>query len=440
MHRYFQWGKQAEVIMHRYLFILISFLLIINISCPGQNQSSSEENNNSNNGGSETISGPTGTSDGALITRSNFEYLGAFRLPLDGNNGTSFGYGGWGMAYRPDMNSLFVVSHDYQQMVAEVTIPEPLDHRDVGVSGLNVAEYIQNFTDVTNGRAEALDLGNGFRVNGLAYLDSKLYWTARPYYNVSPESEDPLSHGVANADFSSLNSQGMWRLEDFHSSMTAGYIFTIPAYFADEFLEGKYLASGLFTAQGIRASSAGPAIFAYAPWQDDPSDGIPSDGTTLDVVPLLYYPCNPNGFGCDSTLTDYKDTDGFQSAVWVYTEDRHAVFVAGGRATTNRYGLGQPGDCNDYYGYHGEPYNPTILLYDPEDLAQVATGEKEAIDLQPYEEWNPREYLVETCEWEFNGMGYDQENQLLYLLHRQADTEGSEPQPIIYVFQINDNS
>lgn len=444
------------------LLILISFIVnASSISCGGTTSPTVDENNSSTDNQNSDNDGSGGGNDdaeppsnGALLNKSNFEYLGAFRLPRTTNNGSSFSYGGMAMAYRFDGDtggennkypgSLFISGSTPNQMVAEVSIPEPLDPRNVGVSGLNTAGFLQNFTDVTAGRARELDTGTGFRIEGLAYLpkqgaqtESKLYWTARPYYNVSPDTQNPLSHGVSNADFGHLNSTGMWRLGSFHSSMTAGYIFTVPNYFASAYLGGRLLISGLFTSQGIQATSAGPAMFAYAPWQDDPTDGVPPNGTILNTLPLVYYPCHTNGSGCDSNFVNYKDPDLYQSAEWVNTETAHAVVVAGRRSGTNRYGPGRSGDCNYDSGYHGEPYTPTLILYNPENLASVASGSTDPTNLQPYSEWNPREYFVETCEWELSGLGYDRENRFLYILHRQADTVGGEPQPLIYVFRVN---
>lgn len=397
---------------------------------------------------------PPPPGDQALLSQEDFEYLGAFRLPRQGNNGTDFTWGGWAMGLRVDgdpggaadgfSGSLFIVGHDYQQMVAEVDIPIPRDPAQVGVSALNTARYLQPFTDITAGIARSLDQGNGYKINGLAYLPlqgnqsggGKLYWTARPYYNVSFENH--ASHGMSSADFGNLDVKGPWRLGGEHPLRTAGYILEIPRSFADAFLGGKILASGLFTHQGIAGTSAGPAMYAYAPWLDDPAGVAPSSGTLLSVTPLVFYPCNPNGFGCDSTFLRYRDTDGWNAASWISTPRKHGIVVVGQRAGSARYGGPQPGDCSPYQGYHGDPYEPSFVFYSPRDLEEVVAGRKNPSDVQPYAEWNPRQFFVATCEWEFSGAGFDPATRLFYVLHRQADTVGGGPQPLVHVFRVRE--
>ena len=390
-----------------------------------------------------------------LLSQQNMVYRGAFRVPQGVNAGSTFEWGGETMAFRPDgdlngpddgtSGSIFMTSHPYQEHVAEISIPALLDQRDVGVDGLNTASFIQNFADITEGKAESLDGGNGFRVSGLAYLPqqgsqdgSKLYWTARRYYNVDDLNQ--LSHGMSNPDFQNLESAGLWRLgsssfdSESRSQRTAGYLLTIPEIFANNNLGGRRLASGLFTQQGIATTSVGPALYAYAPWLDDPVDGSPAPDSSLGYTPLMYYPClglaEPEG--CLSDFSNYRDDDAWLGATWVDTEQADAVIVVGRRATSAYYGDARPDDCTPDKGYHGNPYLPSILFYNPEDFADVAAGRKDPTSLQPYLEWNPSEFFQETCQWMLTGAVYDSTNSLLYVSQYQADGD----YPLVYVFEV----
>ncbi len=385
--------------------------------------------------------------DKRQLNEDDFEYLGAFRLPEESSGDSTFGWGGSVMAFNPDGDgdgsndgfpgSLFIVGHDYQQMVAEVDIPIPKDQRDLDLSELNEASYLQSFTDVTEGMAESLDGGNGFRFSGLGYLDGRLYWTARKYYNV--DGSDDLSHGMSNSDFSNLNAQGLWRLDGYHSSMTAGYIFTVPEYFADVYLAGKRLISGLFTQQGVSYTSQGPAMFAYEVLENG---NAPENGASLDAQALVYYPYSIEGgteLNPSSNFPDYQIPDAWNAAAWVNTDDAHAVLVVGARSMGETYyGDARPDDCTIYKGYHGEPYEPRFLFYDPADLAKVAQGEMQPDEVIPYLEFNPEEYLHESCEWNLTGAVYDEENQLFYVMQRDAYTPDYDPMPLIYVFKVGD--
>ncbi|MBI4231752.1 S-layer homology domain-containing protein [Candidatus Peregrinibacteria bacterium] len=398
-----------------------------------------------------------------LLSGDDFTYLGAFRLPEDiPGHKSRFAYGGYAMALNPDGDpsgpdddfpgSLYISGHDYLEYVAEVSIPVPKDQRPIGVLNLNTAAFLQPFEEITEGMLDSTDGGNGTRLDGLAYLgpqgnqtSGKLYWTVRTYYNVDGSSD--LSHGASDLDFTNPNAKGLWRLSNFHSSMTSGYIFPVPVYFADVYLGGKRLISGLFTQQGVSASSQGPAFFAYAPWQDAVDGILPGAGAVLDAIALTYYPYdNSNYVQGDASSTekmsnfpDFQIPDGWEAAAWVNTDDAHAVVVVGTRAMSpTYYGPPRPGDCNTYTGYYGTPYEPRLAFYNPADLAKAAQGQIEPWDVLPYSEWNPEEYMVEHCEWSLMGAVYDEENHLFYALDRNADREDDEPKPLIYVFRVGE--
>lgn len=393
------------------------------------------------------------TPERTRLTKNDFSYVGAFRLPKETNGGSRFGFGGGALALNPHgdasgaadgyLGSLYIVGHEHHQQVAEVNIPIPKDQRSSSVASLNTAQFLHGFVDITEGKGKTFDAGNGWRLDGLAYLDAqgaqtsgKVYWTARTYYNV--DTSNDLSHGYSDANLSALNAQGMWRLGDFTGMMTGGYIFSVPTYFADSYLGGKRLISGLFTQQGVSATSQGPAMFAYAPWLES---GL-SNGKKLSTQALLYYPYKPIFRGAYndpvSNFPDHQVPDHWEAAAFVNTPSKHAVVVVGRRAMGETfYGDGRATDCDPYKGYHGEPYEPRIVFYDPADLALAAQGKKDPTTIVPYFEWNPSEFVSATCEGELTGAVYDEQNKLLYVLHTNADRVGGEPTPLVYVFRVN---
>src|SRR5437867_1986550 len=85
-----------------------------------------------------------------VVGASDLRYVGAFRVPAGNFGGSSFAYGGTAMAYNPVRNSLFMVGHDWQQFVAEVSIPTPVNSSSV--DNLPTATVIQPFADATEGR------------------------------------------------------------------------------------------------------------------------------------------------------------------------------------------------------------------------------------------------------------------------------------------------
>ena len=390
------------------------------------------------------------------LTQHDLSYLGAFRLPKEANGPSRFGYGGGALAFNPhgDPNgandgypgSLYILGHEHDQMLAEVNIPSPIDQRNKSLSSLNTAGFLHGFVDITGGLAQQFDAGNGYRVDGLAYLEAqgsqaspKIYWTARTYYNVDGSS-DP-SHGLSDADLSHPNAKGMWRLGDYTGMMTGGYIFPVPSYFADAYLGRKRLISGLFTQQGVSHTSQGPAMFAYGPWLDDPQNKGITHNSKLATQALLYYPYTTNftvpGGDPIGNFPDHQVPDHWEAASWVHTPEKHAVLLVGRRAMgVTYYGDARPNDCDIYKGYHGEPYEPRILFYDPADLALAAQNKKDPTTIVPYIEWNPSQFMSKTCDWELTGAVYDEKNKLLYIMQTNVDTEGADPTPLLYVFKI----
>ncbi len=389
------------------------------------------------------------------LTAQNFAYLGAFRLPKEANGGSRFGYGGGALALNPHgdpagqndgyLGSLYIVGHENDQLVAEVTIPVPKKQSGQSVASLSTASYLQGFADITGGKAQTFDAGNGYRVDGLVYLEAqnpqnsgKLYWTARTYYNV--DTSDDLSHGMSDTNLSNPNAQGMWRLANFHGLTTGGYIFPAPQYFADLYLGGKRLISGLSSQQGVSGTSQGPAFFAFGPWFNYSGTNPPQNGAVLNAQKLVSYPYTGQPDADrdpPSNFPDYQVPDSWDAAAWVYTPTQHAVVVTGHRAMgATYYGDARPNDCTIYKGYHGEPYEPRVIFYDPADLALSAQGLKDPATIVPYAEWNPAQYLVNTCMWDLTGAAYDSERGLFYLLHANADVEDGEPTPLVYVFSV----
>lgn len=407
----------------------------------------------------EVVSTPSvSTSTHERLRADDFQYVGAFRLPKEKNGDSGFGYGGGALAFNPngDSNgavdgypgSLYITGHEGEELVAEVAIPIPQKPQTVSIHNLNTASFLHSFVDITQGLKNRFEVGNGVRLDGLAYLaaqgsqaTSKLYWTARTYYNV--DTSNDLSHGMSDANLDAPAAQGMWRLGDFHGQMTGGYIFPVPQYFADAYLHGMRLISGLFTQQGVSATSQGPAFFAYGPWLDTRDNTPLGDGTKLSATALTYYPYQPvfkaNGIDTVGNFPDFQIPDSWDAAAWVNTPTKHAIVVVGRRSSGETfYGDARPTDCTIDKGYHGDPYSPSILLYDPQDLALVTQGTKDPTTVVPYAEWNPSQYLMPTsCEWLMTGAAFDEKNHLLYVMERNADNVDGEPTPLIYVFKIN---
>jgi hypothetical protein len=372
-------------------------------------------------------------------------------------------YSGRGMTYYPEGDpqgaadgfpgSLFVVGHDQQLHVAEISIPTPVNSEHL--DDLNTAQTIQPFTDITGGALAKLpDIPR----LSIAYLPAQregdqgqIHFTVGQHFQ-----EFEPSHGWASLDLSHPDTQGLWIFDGFSNYTTNDYLFAIPEEWSAVIGEMYRLASGRFR-EGVWGG-LGPALFAYDPWE--------VSGDRLSTVqPLLLYGIQVEG--APDILTDntmrmdaYALADHWWGGAWLTSNAGDAVILTGTKAQgKNWYGFANgvewaydcaenPAvDCPevpdfpyDNRGYWAEDNIPAILFFNPADLAKAAKGEIAAYEPQPYalmdltDFWFDPEVDLEIYKYDLvGGAAFDQENGLLYIIERLADGAKS----IIHVFKIN---
>ena len=438
-----------------------------------------------------------GSLSGALshpITPDDFTYLGAFRLPDGGERPDTFEYGANAMTYSPEGDqtgpddgypgSLFITGHDRTDevrdggKVAEVTIPVPAraDHP----SGLPQAEFIQPLSDVSGG---FFDQYYTIPRMGLAYLDRNetgplIHLTWGDHLVSDPSLP---THSWFSPDLSHPDPKGSWNIGNQSHYMVNGYLFEIPRAWADAGTGGRYLATGRFRDGGW--SGMGPALFAYTPWTGP--DGTPApSGAALSEVPLLRYRTSEESPEITDALRGYQHPDEWEGGAFLTTADGgNAVVFAGTKGGGKRYWYGwinpegpdypcpemeyageytvcrkdDASPCpeseihgceghNDYRGWWSSSFDAEIILYDPADLAAVATGAMNSWQPQPYAVLSIDKYLYHNPDRVETGMigegqqrrfrvgdiTYDRENQILYLAELYAD--GAKP--VIHAWSV----
>ncbi len=383
-------------------------------------------------------------SEDGLVTEDDFAYLGAYLAPAGEVGDSQFAFGGAVSAFNPSgdpddtdsfTGSLFMSGHPQDNPgVAELTIPEPAAHRG-STEGLPVAEVLQPFADITDGRAfefvgsESVGGDGEYRYGGLEVVDgptgSRLHWSIWQYNNVT-DSDIP-GHGHSSLDLGQPDPQGPWFLGEANNLVTAGYLLTVPNDFADQHFGGRQLITGHKDEATSSTRSWGPPFFAYSP----PDTGEPN--SRVDALELASYLDGDQ-------LADYGRADVAPGAAWVTTSDGLSAVVTVGRRGLGevREGLPNEGDCSQYAGIHADPYEPQIMFYRPDDLAAVASGEMEPAALEPYRSWNPAEHLIPRCDWFLSSISFDVENNVAYIVQIEADTSQEEfsPVPVIHVFQL----
>lgn len=392
-------------------------------------------------------------------------------------------------------------------LVAEVQIPAPDLSRNT--AELDVAGILQGFHDIRGDRYPTVGELSYFQIPklGIEFLppqggqsSARLYMTWGQHL-VSEGEEGwvaPLSW--CDLDLSDPQTQGAWWVGDQHLFNVTDYLFEIPAAWADVHVGGRRLAVGRYRDGG--QGGQGPAVIAVGPWLGQTGDDAPANGTHLDAIPLVQYPSVSDD---DPTLrmTDYQHADEWIGGAWLTTDTTSALAIIGAKAVGEHtwYGWQSPaGDgvpcvesveaydapgcqnadmtpcdradteiccevgmepccaasemdiCNTTpqetaRGWWSSRWDAQMVFYDPNDLAQVASGDIEPHVPQPYATRSIHEHMLlaapetedamlgtgQQRRYVLGAVAYDRGNNILYV----TELFGDAYQPIVHVFQIN---
>ena len=403
------------------------------------------------------------------------------------------------MTFRPDgdptggaddwAGSLFVSGHDrlpYGELpnggqIAEVSIPQPAIASDPAL--LPQAQFIQTFHDVTSGLFGGLD---EIPRLGLQYLNhaatgARVHITWGQHFQEDVATQRP-SQALFSPDLASPATAGAWFIGGASLYSVNDYMLEIPAEWASAHSGGRVLGTGRFRDGGW--SGKGPALSAYVPWLDAagtlPLAGATVSGTTL----LLYEGSDTNEDVTHHALAGYQHPDEWAGGAWITASSgRSAVAVVGNKGTGAKYWygwvnpagpdhpcvetelLGQftlcwtsggtpcpPADLvgctghNDSRGWWSSAFRGQILLYDPEDLAAVASGTQASWEPQPYATFDLEPFMfgnpsgVETDmlgtgvqrRFKIGAVAYDRQRNALFVLELFADGV----KPVVHVFTV----
>ncbi|MBN1888633.1 MAG: hypothetical protein JW850_11605 [Thermoflexales bacterium] len=441
------------------------------------------------------LKSPTQAPPGTLVQPAGFTYLGAFRLPDDADRPRTFEYGGNAMTFNPSGDpsssdgfpgSLFIMGHDRLawgelpngNQVAEISIPVPVASSTPG--DLNTAAFLQGFANVLGGHFTQLveDIPRA----GMAYLNTS---ATGPKLHVGlgqhlPPDQPVPTHAWFDINLSNSNFQGEWYIGNQSFDSINGYMFEIPAAWADTNASGRYLGTGRYRDGGW--SGMGPALFAYKPWLPDGS--APVSGTHLAETPLLLYASSRDTENIEHALKDYQHPDEWEGGAWLTTSSgKTAVFFAGTKSTGAKYWYGwvhpdgadlpcievefvndfttcrlangtpcPAGDLtgctghNDYRGWWSTRFDAQFILYNPADLAKVAAGSMQSWEPQPYATLDVDDHLYfnpptddlanlgtgDQRRMRIGDVAYDRAHDLLYVLEQFGD----EAKPMVHVWRV----
>lgn len=381
-----------------------------------------------------------------LLQSSDFEYVGAFRLP-SGDSGSeveSWAYGGQAMTYFPGGDSagaddghpgsLFATGHAWEYQVSEISIPVPVVSSTKNPNDLNVATTLQRFKKIIEvGHLEIPRVGLTYLPKQGDQSSDKLYFGWGAHF----QEPNDLTHGWCELDLSNPKTAGEWYLDCPHNVYnTNDYLLQIPESWALAYTPGKLLACGRFRDGGW--SGQGPSLFAFGPWNHG---NPPPDGSSLHYVTLLRYTSSEDFDEPVFTMNGYHHSDEWSGAVWISVGNKSAVIFAGTKGVGDCWYGDQNGPCDECEGDRGwwsTGFEGQFNFYDPNDLAQVTQGIVESWEPQPYTSMNIDQHLfgINSTQQKYHlgAIAFDRDRGFLYVFEPMID----ENKPIIHVWKVEE--
>lgn len=406
------------------------------------------------------LSLPEDSSANKLIGFGDLEYSGAFRVP-QGDYGspqyTGFNYGGTGLTYNPENNSLFLVGHSWHQLVAEISIPKEIISNNI--EDLPTADMLQPFSDPTEGNRSNIGEGgasvdtSGTPLGGFLIWNNKLIGTIYGYYDAA--SVVRLSHFTSGLDLGQTGDfRGVYQVgqepEVPNPAFVDGYMAQIPLEWQRAF--GGPALTGNCCLSIISRTSLGPSASVFNPSQI-------GQQSPVDATPVLGYPIN------HPTLGTYGDTNpeslyngSMAIKGMVFPKGSGSVLFFGRRGKGEFcYGEGVSDptlhntNCDPQYptvlccydpvngskGGHSYPYVYLVLAYKAEDLLQVKNGNKNMWEIFPYGVWE-LSFPFANDNPQILGAAYDPVSQKIYISQGGGDRPGCCGHlPLIHVYRVN---
>jgi len=403
------------------------------------------------------------TSSKQLLTQADFKYIGAFSMPDTTPSGvdTTFGVG---LTHRYVNGELHLLAGSPASSLRayEVRVPTP------SLSApFPMAQFVREWGDV-GGNKRYTGSGNS-RLYGLYWdePDKRLYWSYGDDYNVAYFDDPSVGYSTLNDTTGTVIPVGVWRFTGRGQKLAMGCVFPIPQWFADLYTSGRRLGAGCggyFS--GVQNISAGPALTAFSP----PDINTQPDRSSLTFTNLLGYPTDPQNVGVAYSTPDrcHRDTDySGDGSSWIAWPPKSGIGYWTALDT-----LFQAGTWIDLPAKHGVMYFPTLgnghvwytagmhlsadrfshgwYLYDPNDLAKVAQGQKQQWEIQPVAEWQiqypglsyplPGGADVGTPNG-ITGVTYDSTTRRLYVGVAMADSShGLYGSTKVYVYEVQSGS
>ncbi len=390
----------------------------------------------------------TSTEDLPLISIAALELQGGFRLPTSRFGDDEYAihsYSPGVIAYNPENESLYTVSHDYHQGIGEFAIPTV-------VAGTNVADYatatlLQNFRGFHTDGQPPTGIDSNFRVTGMALVDNKLVVNYINWYDGAGSETDTSVVFQDPTNLADSAIVGPFQLGG--AAHAAGWFTPIPTEWQAE-LGGDFIAGHAHGSINSRLSIGPPAHVLTASDLTSAASGGPVATTPVldfNISNPLY---DKNMY--DSSTTTFKAilyNHDLRNRLWTEISGAAYGFIVPGTGTYMT--LGFAGGFHSGIGYKITQNNGNLCggpcsydandnynhywLWKVSDLVKVKRGEMVASEVRPYE-YGKLDTVNNLAR--LKGAAYDAQNQRLFVSLQAGDTlQQYNKSPLILVYSLD---
>jgi hypothetical protein len=392
---------------------------------------------------------PPGPGQKTVLTSADFEYLGAFKLPT--NVGAGDPQWGLGLAHRKVGRSEFRFfsrsnGNPKPAAVYEVAAPRLTDDPE----NSETARLVRVWGDIAGTESYGTTWGLFWDEE-----DERLYWTTGNAYNARAPYDPSIGYRILDGRTGQMEGGGVWALANRSCKMAMGGLVSIPEWFSDAYCHGQRLGAGCggyFSIATTGPISMGPALAAF-----DPRTLSAPIRSAVPNTPLVGYPFNAVAYTSPDRChrdTDYTtEFDGWktrndvgywswsdsiwQGAVWIDTPEKTGLMffptLGNGRTWYERSTL------------HAERASHWWYVYDPADLAAVATKKKQQWQIQPAQTWSvqypgvryPLSGWADEPKQPVVGASFDRDFRTLYVAVRFALGVRAGSPIVVYAYRVS---
>jgi hypothetical protein len=371
----------------------------------------------------------------------NFEYQGAFRLPVKKYGSSRLSYLNGNFAINESNNSFFIAGHQHHQAIAEFTIPEL--KKETKSAKLNLSEILQSFQSILLNKKRLKNPQKINRITGMEVIEGELFVNGVEYYDAKADNTHTTFIIRDISDLSNSKVDGFFSLQG--AVHAAGWLSKMPNKWQHEF-KASYIHGFASNLPVNVRSSMGPSAFTSGV---DAFSGIDESGGLIPTQTLMNY-------SVKKPLQKDLYNKSKKNSMW--TEVSHAVYgfivpnsnkylvlgSSGGHDSGLGYKITQKNGkvCGGPCAYDPIDYYDYFWMYDVEDLLKSSDKKISPSSIKP----SSYNKLSLPIAKDINGRNliasdFDFKNNKLYLLLENADRSQNkyEVGAVMLVYKLNAN-